>query len=65
VSHASVAFAPNNLVVFTDKNPNNNKTFEFELSLEYVGPFLSKLQELHLMHIKGNQGSRDGKSIDG
>jgi len=64
VSHATVAFVPNKLVIFTDKNFKSNKTIEFELPLEYIGSFLSKLQEVHLMHIKENQGSRGGKSID-
>jgi len=62
VSHASVAFVPNSLVVFSDENFKAKKTIEVELSLKYVGSFLSALQELHLTHIKMNQKSHGGRN---
>lgn len=58
VSHAKVAFIPNQLVTFTDKNPRSNKTMEFQLPLQDIGLFLSKLQEWHLNYIQENQDSR-------
>jgi hypothetical protein len=60
VSHASVAFVPKSVMIFSDENTRAKKTIEIELSLEYVSSFLSalqELQELHLMHIRNSQNA--------
>lgn len=57
VSHASVEFDPNNTITFTDTNPRSNEIIQFEFPLILIGVLLSKFQEVHLQHIRANQGN--------
>ena len=56
VSHASVEFDPNNTVTFTDTNPRSKKIIQFKLPLILIKELLTKSQEVHLQHIRANQG---------
>ncbi len=58
VSHASVSFRPNDVIVFTDSNARTGERFETELSLQYLGEFIQQLQRVHLEYIRDLQRSQ-------
>ena len=56
VSHASIQFLPNNLVIFNDKDKKGN-TFHTELPLIHFGDLINQLQLIHLVYISRHHAS--------
>jgi len=57
VAHARVSFRRNEVIVFTDSN-KKGETFESELSLQYLGELVQRLQGIHLKYVQYLQQSR-------
>lgn len=52
VSHARVAFRPNDVIIFEDENTRRHQSFSTELPLQHLGEFFTRLQAVHLAYIK-------------
>jgi len=55
VSHASVEFRENDVVIFSDYNSKIKETFSTELSLSKLGEFINRLQQVHFAYVKNLQ----------
>jgi intein/homing endonuclease len=61
VAHARVEFDPNNIVTFTDNNPQTTEYCVLKIKLDDIGYFLTQLQSIFMEYYKKRLAEQNNK----